>query len=314
MAEADWDAPRTEEGLQQVLSKLAACRAAGDLEETGYGLLELSYLVKWVRSDTGQPPFFRSHELALEALAIFRRAGHEIGQVRSLVAASALADARRREQMLLEGEALAQKIGDENLVAMVLSARARAIALSDPARAVELHLRVLETYRRAGNLRGQANCLVSLAITSAEGPAMKRDFATEAAQLYRDAGDPKEASRCVAVALWNAEEIQPLSELEDLARQGLEDALDAGDRLQEGHFYSKLAPISVAKGQIEEADKFRQWASDLQDADGMTPLDRWEDNVATTRLMAEIAKSQGNTKAAKMFLDELKRLKGSKPG
>jgi hypothetical protein len=313
VAEADWDAPRTEEGLQQVLSRLTACRAAGDLEETGNGLLELSYLVKWVRSDTEQPPFVRSHELALEALAIFRRAGHERAQVRSLVAASALANPRAREEMLAEGESLAQKLGDQNLIAMVLAARARSIALSDSAKAAELHRPVLEIYRRTGNLKGQANCLLSLAITGDEGPAEKRDFATKAANLFRDAEDPKEASLCVSVALWNAEEIQPLTELEDLARQGLEDALNAGDRLQEGHFYGKLALIAVAKSQIEEADKFRRWAKDLQDADGMTPLQRWEDEVATTKQMAEIAKSQGNVAAAKVFRDELKRLKASKP-
>ena len=280
--------------------------------ETGNGLLALSFLVKWVRSDTVQPPFVRSHELAMQALDVFRQAGHEKGQVRALVTASAMVAPSTRENMLSEAEALADSLGEENLVAMVLAAKARGLAMSDRARATELHRRVLEIYRRTGNQRGQAQSLFSLAIGEGDS-AKKRDYAMEAARLYRALGDAGEASRCVSIALMNAEEIQPLTDLEGLVREGLEDALKAANRSQERHFYDKLALIALSKGNVEEADKYRRWSKDLEAADGLTPRERWENDVEMTKTMISMAKTQGNKDATKVFQDELKRLKASKP-
>lgn len=308
MAYADWDAPRTEDGLQQVLRRLVECRAAGERDEEGYGLLHLSFLVKWVRSDTDLPPFGRSQELAIMALGIFRQTGNEEGLVRALVAATALADAAAKEAMLSEAESLAERLGDDHLLALALSARARAIGLSDPAKATALHGRSLKLYRRMGHQQGQAQCLFGLAVTG-EDVAERRDWAMEAARLYRLVGEYGEAARSVSIALMNAREIQPLTELEPLVREGLEDALAAQDPgLQKG-FHEDLAEITLAQGQIEEAEKHRKQASELQAADGLTSYERWLENVEFTEVFIGLARLNNQPEAEKMFREELARLK-----
>ena len=311
MSEIDWDVPRTQEGLQLVLRRLEECHTAGDLVGLGNGLLTLGLLVLWVRFDTALPAFVRSQDLALQALEAFRKADNKEGQVRALVRASSTADPLTREKMLSEAENLAEGLGDD-YIAMVLAARARALALSDRARAAELQRSVLEIYRRTGNQKGLARCLFSLSI--GEGPSdERRDFALEAASLYRALGDSAEASRCITLAMKSAEKIQPLVDLEPLARQGLQDALNAGSRSQEQSFYRKLALIAAAKGQIEEAETYRRWAADLEDSDGLTPRERWKKEVDMTKMMIAMMKAQGQKEAAKTFQEELKRLKASKP-
>lgn len=308
----DWNTPRTEEGLQRVLRQLEACQAGDDKIELGNGLLALAFLVKWVRSDTAQSPFVRSHELSLEAVEAFRQAGDERGQVRALVSASAMADPKTKEEMLGEAERLADSVSEEYYVALVLITRARSSALSDEERSSGLFWKALEIYRRTDNRHGQAQCLFSLSLgvgTSAE----KRDYALEAARLNRELGNFDEASRCVSIALMNAEEIAPLVDLEDLVQEGLQDALNAGDRSQEGYLYGKLAMIEAARGHEEEADKYRRWAAEIEDADGLTPLERWKNNIEMTKMMIAMAKTQGHQEAAKGFREELKRLKLDKP-
>jgi hypothetical protein len=312
MGQAEWEAPRTEAGFQKVLNRLEECRGAGDLVETGNGLLQLSFLVKWVRSDTDQAPFDRSQALALEALEIFRAAEDKKGQVRALIAAIPMANAITRDRMLSEADKLSEAIGDESLIAMTVSARARALAFSDRVTANDLHHRALEIYRRTENRKGLARTLFSLSIGE-DGRAQKRDYAIEAAQIYRALGEPSDASRCMMIAMMNAEEIDPMVELEGLAREGLQDALNAGKRTIEKYFYDKLAMIADSKGEIEEAEKYRRWANDLQDSDGLTPYERWENNVEMTKLMIAAFKTQGNREEAKKFQEELKRLKRSKP-
>lgn len=110
----------------------------------------------------------------------------------------------------------------------------------------------------------------------------------------------------------NAEKVQALSELEGLVREGLQDALDAGHRSQEAHFYRKLALIAGAKGQYEEGEKYLRWAADLEAADGLTPDERRESDIAMTELLIGMAKTQGDKNAEKAFRGELKRLKKSK--
>ncbi len=312
MGHADWDAPRTEEGLQRVLLQLDECRVAGDLIETGNGLLALSFLVKWVRSDTEQPPFDRSHELALQALEAFRLACHMQGQVRALVAASALANVADREKMLLEAESSAQSSGDENLIASVLSAKARGFAMSNKQQAKVLQREALDIYRKTGHVQGQARSLMTLSLGEGDS-AEKRDYAIEAAQLYRQSDNHQDASRCVWIAFMNAEEVQPIEELEGLVREGLADALEAADRNGELLFYDKLAMIAIANGNADEASKYHRWAKDLEESDGLSPIERWKNNIEMAKTMIALTKVQGNKEATKIFQESLRELRASKP-
>ncbi len=313
MPESKWDVPRTEEGLQQVLRQIEECRANGDEVDLGYGLLALSHLVAWVRSDTDASPFERAHELNHQALEVFQRVHHPKGQLRALLGATSLADPATHAEMLAEAEKIAETTGDEDDLASVLSAKARRLALTDRNSAAELHREVLDTYRRTGNLRGQARSLFALAITEESPPERKRDMALEAAQIYRDFDDPDEASRCMTVAFMNAQGITPIGELEGMAKQGLDDAQKGESRSQEGHWYSKLALIAIANGKEEEAEKYRRWAKDIEDSDGLTPLERWESDVEMTKAMISMAQVQGSPETVKAFREELKRLKANKP-
>jgi tellurite resistance protein len=291
---------------------LEEARTAADDVEIGNGLLALSFGVKWVRSDTAQPPLVRSQELALEALETFRRTTDTKGIVRSLLAACPMADPRARESMMTEAATLVESIADENYRAMVLVAGARSLAMADRVQASDMQRQALEIYKRTGNQKGQAQCLFSLAIVSGTDTD-SRDSALEAARLFRVIGDTAEAARSMTLALMNAQRIQPLSELEDLAQQGLQDALAAGNRTMERSFYTKLALIAASNGQIEQADKYRRWATDLEEADGRTPLERWKDNIEMNKMMISMAKDRGNKELANVFKEELKRLKAAKP-
>lgn len=312
MAREDWEFPQTEEGLQACLRRLETAQTAGDHAEIGYGLLALAFLVKWVRSDTALPPFVRAQELQEQAIEEFRQSGDKKGLAGALVSGSGMIDPGTRERRLEEAERLAEEIGDDDLRASVIAGRARALALSDRDGATLLHREALEIYRRTGNQAGQARCLFGLSIS--EGTAEeKRDFALEGARLYRETGDPGMASKCAWLALMNAEQIEPLASLEGLVREGLKDAQDAGKHSQERSFYEKLALIAVATGRHEEAERYRRWANEIQESDGLTPLERWKGQVAMTKTMIGMVKAQGQKEAVKEFQAELKRLKAAKP-
>ncbi|HLO97568.1 MAG TPA: hypothetical protein VK171_03135 [Fimbriimonas sp.] len=312
MSQADWEVEQTEAGLQQVLQKLQECRAAGDLVETGYGLLALSYLVKWVRSDTNSPPFVRSQELALEALKTFRQTSDKIGLLNSLIVASAMTDPTTRETYLTEAESIALELGDENKLAAVIAARARGLALSDRKAAAVLHHRALEIYRRTGNTTHQAQCLFALSITD-DSAEERHDYALEAAQLFRSVKDPAMAAKCVQLALMNAREFTPLGDLEDLAKQGLQDALAAGERGFPWTMYRQLSAIAAAKGNLEEMHQYRQLADEAEAMDGLTPFERWQLDVELTKQMIKTAKDQGDTEMVTEFKKMLKELKSDRP-
>ena len=311
MNETTWDVPQTEEGLRDVLRRIDECRAAGEENELGKGLLALSHLVKWVRSDTDQVPFARSHELAMEALELFRRTQDEKGQVRALIAATPMAGPQQ-DQFLAEAELLAGGIGDEDLLGSVVWAKARATGLSDRERSAALNNQALGIFRRTGNLGGQAGCLFSLSIqlgTSAE----KREFALESAKLYREIGRLKDASRSMSIALMNAEEIDPPAELEKLVLQGLKDSRDSGYGSQEAMFCEKLAKLAAAQGRFGEAADLHRRAKEAEPDDGLTPFERWENDVEMTKSIIALAKAQGSKEAETMFREHLKELKAQKP-
>ncbi|MBI1331642.1 MAG: hypothetical protein GC165_02060 [Armatimonadetes bacterium] len=309
---ADWDLPQTEEGLQECLRRIEQYRRDENLTELGNGLLALAFLVKWVRSDTHLPPFPRAHQLALEAYDVFVRADDERGQVRALISASPFSPPATRQQMLEEADAIATRIGDERLSARVLAARARSTSMSNRPGAKEMNIKALEVFRRLGDWHDLATTLFSLSISDGTAEE-KRDFALEAANLYRDHGMPADAARCVDIALMNAEEIEPLASLEPLVRQGLEDAKAADKAFQIRSFYDKLALIAAEKGRPDEANQYRQLAKELQNVDGQTPLERWESDVEMTKMLLATFKAEGNKEAEREFRKALKELKAAKP-
>ena len=312
MSQSVWDVPRTEEGLQEVQRRLAEFHAAGDDLEVGNGLLALDFLVKWVPCVTPLPPFIESRDLSLQALEFFRRAKNEPGQVRALVAATAMVDPETRETRLSEAEQLAEKADDENLVAMVIAARGRALGGSNRPKAAELTRQALAIYRRQGNHRGVARCLFSLAVQSGD-KAERRDAAMEAAQIHRALGDRSEAARCITIVLWFAKELDPPEKLEALAHEGLEDAISAGDRNLERGLYNELASITEAAGRIEEAEKFRRMAERILASDGLTPLERWQQRCDSLEGHIATAKTRGAEHSMKVFQTELNRLREIKP-
>ena len=293
-----------------MLTQLQAARAEGDLEETGNGLLALAHLVKWVGSDTNQDGFTRSHDLATEALECFRQAGSDRGQVRALVAASAMHP--NGTEMLEEAERTADRLGDLDLQASVVAARARAAGLRDRTEAVRLHQRALDLFRQTENLVGQANALFGLAIAQSDS-AEQVAAAKAAAKAYREAGDYANAARSGQIALSFDEGEESLENREATAKQGLADAQRAMATSLEQAFYEKLALIAAEKGDQGEAETYRRWATELQDSDGLSPLERWQEQVDLTKWMIETAKAQGHEEMAKAFRAELKRLRADKP-
>lgn len=312
MSEDKWNLPQTEEGLQQALRQIQDSRASGDDADLGFGLLALAHLVKWVRSDTNAGPFERSHELSLEALDVFRRAKHIRGQIKALISASAMAPPFGKNQFLDEAETLAQELGDERIHASLMTARARKLGLTDRAAAADLQRSALLVFRKLGDKVQQAHSLFSLAIL--DGSAKEKlEMALEAAEIHRELNDHSFASRCMFIAIMNAEELTPIVELEDMAKQGLDDAQRAMNHSQEGMWYGKLAHIAVAKGQMDEVTKYQRWAAELLESDGLAPLERWENDLENLKSFVALAKSQGNLELEQGLKVQLKELRANKP-
>lgn len=292
-----WRAPLTEEGMQEVLRRLDESRQRGDDLEWGYGLLELSYLVKWVRSDTDADPFERSSELAQEAEAVFRKIGHKPGLARALIAGLPFAPSLMKSPMLKEAEAIAEECGSEELRAKVLEAKGRTIAFADRDAATDCYKQAKAIYSTLGDKRGVASCLTGLAIADGT-PEEKRDWALEGAEVYAELGDDRHVSMCFTIALMHAEECQPLEELEPLALRALEAVQRFGDPEQVAAQYRKVAQIAAARGEAEKAQEYERLAATLDD---VTPHEAWQRQLEALGGVAMIASMTGNQEFAGEF-------------
>lgn len=308
MADDPWNVPQTEEGLQTVLALLEDCRAAGDDLAVGKGLLRLAHLVKWVRSDNDEAPFDRSRTLALEALEIFRRLDDARGRVLALHAAAPFVPPDERARMLAEADRLAMASNDGVLVARSLWAQARALGLSDPETAERLNREALTIFLRNGEKAAAAGCLFGLAIRGDSHKA-KYEAALESARLYREAGLPGDAARSMTIALMGGENFLSHTELEPSVRQGLADAQSDGNRLLESGFYARLAKLADEKGDAPGAARYRRWAEETKEADGLTPRQRRRLEIQNTRLMIASMRSQGNAQVERIFRKSLRRLR-----
>ncbi|RYG24043.1 hypothetical protein EON82_12085 [bacterium] len=308
MPDARWDVPRTEEGLQLLLSRIAEARQSGDEAGVGLGHLALAHQVKWVRSDNDEPPFLRAHTLTEEALSIFRRLDDERGLLAALRATSMFLSPDEIASRQAEAMALAESLGDEREIANTLASKARSLALRNKVDAAQLTRQALEIFRRLDDKHSAAQCLFSLAIYEEE-TAASYEAALESAQLYRETGDFKQAAHAAIVAIMYGEELHPWPELEPIVRTGLNDAQAAGSRSDEGLFYGHLAKIAAAKGDAEEAKNYLRWQRELDESDGLTPKERHKQNIEMTKQLIEMSKLSGNAETVAMFEEELKRLK-----
>lgn len=306
------DFSQTEEGLQLALAALAKARAEGDRNLEGTILLRLSYLVKWVRSDNGQPPFFRAESLALEALEAFRSTGNEHGQVRALVNAISPFNPAVLAQRLDEADTIARRLEDRQLIADVLAAKARGAGLGDKEGAKELALQALEIYRELRKTGSMAACLFTLSVGLGSSEE-KRGYALEAARCYRESGAHGHAWKSLVIASMNCDSDKDLIALEPLFLEALAEAQQTGDRGGEKTCYAKMALICEKKGDTQEALRYRRWEADLEQADGLTERERWDNNVEMTKMLANYARANGDKESAKEFAAKLQKLKKNKP-
>lgn len=297
--------------MQRVLRQLEERRAAGDDAEVAKGLLAMRYLVLWVRSDNGEPPFQRAVTLAREAVTIYRRLDDRRGLLRALLVSTSPFDQEGNARILAEAEQIAEALGDDVERARTMAARARQLGLTDRERATALQLEALAIFEREGKAREAAQCLFSLSIHGEE--TLKRGYALRAAELYRSVNDRNQSSKCVTLALmnWPIEE-GDLDERIALCHQGLRDAQTLESRTTESGFYRELALCATRMGDVEEAAKFRRWHEELADSDGLTPKERKKQAVEMTKMLIAMAKASGNREAIEMFEAELKRIKQEK--
>lgn len=295
--------------MQEVLRWLDDCRRRGDDLETGYGLLELSHLVKWVRSDTDADPFERSSELAQEAEVVFRKIGHKPGLVRALIAALPFVPSAKKSRVLKEAEEIAEECGSEELRAKVLEAKGRIIALTDRNAATDHYKHAKDIYSTLGDKQGVASCLFGLAIAD-ESPDTKRDWALEGAEVYAELGDDRRVSMCFRLALMNAEECQPLEELEPLALRALEADQGFGDPEGVAAQYRKLAQIATARSEAEKAQEYERLAATLDD---VTPHEAWQRQLEALGGVAMIASMTGNQEFAAEFAAAMTELLEQEP-
>lgn len=310
MAKFDWKVPQTQEGMQKLLAMIEEARGSADYRELGYGLMELANLVKWV---PGVPNAFQeSTRFGLEAISSFRHTDDRFGLAKALVRTVDMFDRAGTLARLAEAETIAAELGDQAVMAMVLAAKGRSLAASDPIQARAATEQALTSYRAIDDKVGQARCLFSLAITG-DDSSTKFERAIEAAGLFEASGLLDDAARSLSIALMNAQRTQGLDVQEAVTQRGLKLAQTSGNRSLEQGSYKALARIATEKGDFESAHKYLRWHDELQDADGITPTERWKHNIEMTKMMISVAKAQKNPDMIKGFQDELKRLKSQKP-
>ncbi len=247
------DLPRTDESMQAALAQLAQARHTGDQPAAGQALLQLAFLVKWVRSDNDQAPFDRSHTLALEALEIFRQLGDPRGECDALLLAAPF-EQEDAETMLLRAQSLAIQCGDELMRARVLAARGRRLALYDRPQSKIFIAQALALYRQLGNTRGIASCLLSTSLHN-EDLTERRTQLLESSRLFRQAGDLHGSSMAFHLALMNVEDPTEMAALEPEILLALQDAQSTGSTVLQDRYNGYLAQIAAARSDRQNAAK-----------------------------------------------------------
>ena len=297
----------TESDLQQVLAERDVCLAAGDRLGYAKALMVLEHVVKWVRSDTEEPPFVRSQKLALEALEVFRAEGDAAGQVDALCHSMAFDPPDIRNRKMDEALQLAESLDNQRLIAHVLSTKARAAALTNKAEAMELNRRVLAIYKSLDMPAGVGQILFSMAIASTESDEIKWEYARQSAAAFKEAGRPRDALRSTVIALMEGEGAVDPQLLKEEAMAGLALAQAVGETQKEMTFYAYLSRICIALGDPVEAAKYHRWHHEMESADGLTDKERERQRKREAREIAALAKSMGHHELAKALAQPPKR-------
>ncbi len=256
--------------------------------------------MKWVRSDNHEPPFARAATPSNKALEVLRRCGDKHDLIDALGAASVSQEPAKGAAMLEEAMSLAVDLGDDEARASVLARMSSRMAFTDRAQAVRLSREALEVYRRLGNVRGQAQCLFSLAIQE-DSPELKKEAALESAALNRSLGKYADAARAMSLAVMYGEELQGLVAQEELLLQGLADAQASNTMSLESHCYAQLAKVAVLKGDTEAAERYQRWHNELESADGLTPRQRKNNDRRMMKDVLQLARKTKNNQAIELF-------------
>lgn len=301
----DWQFPQTPEGVQACVRQMDEVAAAGDERELAYGMLALGRLLLWVPTEGVTSPFLTDHSLSLRALEIFRKVGDRRGEMKALRFASPMSS--RAMEMLDEAEAIALELGDEVELAYTYNRKSSRYGFADKPRAVEYNQKALEILERHGKKEGMAMVLFCLAVqlpTDEESLAA----AIRSAELYREVGKPRDASRSWSIATMYVDDKD--HELrERIYQSGLDAAQASGYSSQEATFYALFAQLRIAQGRNEEAQTYLRWERDIEESDGLSPAERLDNQIESTKGFVELAKGMGNEEAVTMFKDELKRLR-----
>ncbi len=298
---------RTEEGLQNALAALASARHDQDINQEGELLLQLSWLVKWVRSDTDQEPFKRSQQLARDAIAVFRSSGNQRGLARALIAACPLAPPEVQKRQFDEAEFLARELNDELLLGHVIAAKSRSLGFVSRTECEEFAREALRIYRKYGHDSGAAGCLFRLAIGSGTD-LEKRKYAIEAYELHMKAGNPDEAVRSLTIAMMNCNSNAEKVALEPQWLRVMETS-----RGMTRTCYGHLAQIAVAKGSESDAHHYLALARQLEDDSTVTRYEQWESDVDLMKSLISLAHSCGNKELADSLGEVLNQLLQERP-
>lgn len=186
MSTNPWDVPPTDEGREILLALADQYRAAGQTRELGICLARLAHVIKQVGTGTDEPAFDAAARYGLEAVELLRRAGDQRELARALrLAALPFVTGVDQAALLTESLTIARAIGDKEQEGRTLYRMTKANGV--PGVTVE---EALACFEACACLDGQADCLLSLAIT--RNP-WSLEMINQAVELYEQAGHTREA-------------------------------------------------------------------------------------------------------------------------
>lgn len=183
-----WDVPVTEEGRRILYELVERYRESCQTRELGICLSRLAHCVKHVGAEDGAGPFVASAIFGREAVELLRQSDDKRELARAVrVAAVPLVTGVDHKALLDESLAIAREIGDKEEEGWTLGR----MTLGADVEGATIEL-ALACFEACGCLRGKATCLVSLGFDrSPQSP----ELIDEAVELYKQAGDHREAER-----------------------------------------------------------------------------------------------------------------------